>query len=169
MSWTRRDIKNAFFGAMMDGFVNLSADRPKKKTILELLDSKITKYEHVTAAGGKLTVVDCWQTTPRSNASFGTTTISDQAGIVWMMQYHGVYDSEVIPFLKEALRQSYSRKNFHGGRGPLHLAKNGMIYTNRVTYAGSDVSYDHFFGREEICDEDGHLFGWHEYHGMLMT
>jgi hypothetical protein len=146
------DLHDAFFMGMLNGY----AGNGVKGSIPEL-SAKVTTWKE-----GHYTLVDHWHTTKLSRKSFGTTTISFDANIVWKMQYWGEYKDEVIPFLKEALAYAYSKGLFIGGRGPYRFEKNGLLYVNVPIVDG----LEDFRGKETVVNEAGHVQGWHEYCGM---
>lgn len=158
-------ILPVFFAAMQNGY----AGSAPKSTIAELHGSKVIRYKQ-----GDFEVVDCYFVTSISDYSFGTTTIYYQGNAVWMMQYRGQYPKDVIPFLKQALRQTYEKSEFVGGRGPIIYFEGGTIDT-QLRYSNNVISGDwrNFLGREEIyrsCggNQGAGMQGWHEYGGLLL-
>jgi hypothetical protein len=158
MFGTIHDMFHAFFIGMLNGYTQTSI---KFETVTKLPKSKLISGE-VTGTG--ITITDCWQTTPLTRKSFGTTTLSCPEGIIWMMQYWGEYPDKVIPFLRKALYKSYSEHKFIGGRGPHYFTDGKYIYIN----IPSSNDFDNFEGGEHILDEEGNVLGWHKYHGMKM-
>ena len=150
------DLLHAFFIGMLHGYAQTSI---KPGTVTQLPKSKIVSGE---AVGTGVTVTDCWQTTPLTRQSFGTTTLSCPEGLVWMMQYWGEYTDEVISFLRKALYEAYIKYEFIGGRGPHHYTDGKYTYMN----IPSSNDFDNFHGTEQILDEKGNVLGWHKYHGM---
>lgn len=155
---------------MQDGY----AGNAKKSTITELPNSKV-----ITFKKGKWTVVDCYFVTLLSNSSFGTTIIYYDDVPVWMMQYHGEYPKEAIPFLKRALRSCYDHGKFVGGRGPTtYEERDGQGYTYHNSLPMSDFHSNephNFAGREDIVKYYRYRYGvrsrvvgWHEYSGQLL-
>ena len=155
-------ILPVFFAAMQNGY----AGGASKSIISELPGSKVIRYKQ-----GDFEVVDCYFVTPHSDFSFGTTTIYYQGNAVWMMQYRGRYPKDMISFLKQALRQTYDKSEFVGGRGPAEYAEgdnSGLVYVNKLMSA----DWRNFSGREEIWHNHGQgstLKGWHEYAGLLLV
>lgn len=168
-------ILPVFFAAMQNGY----AGGATKSTISELPSSKVIRYKH-----DDFEVVDCYFTTPHSYYSFGTTTIYYRGNAVWMMQYRGQYPKDIISFLKRALRQTYEKSEFVGGRGPKGYVEGkkgdersfydesgsgGLWYQNSVP---SNCDWRRFSGNEQVYHVDyrgTNLKGWHEYDGLLLV
>jgi len=146
----------AFFKGMLRGYAR-SELTPSK---IELLDGSKVTSSPITELG--VTVTDLWQTTPHSDTSWGTTTLSCSGRIVWMMQYWGEYRLEAIPFLRKALRSAYSEQKFVGGRGRSYFTDGEYTYLN-ITESND---FDNFNGCERVLNKNGKLLGWHKYHGM---
>ena len=141
---------------MLNGYAETKV-KPGK--IEQLNGSKITSHT-IDELG--ITLTDCWQTTPLTRKSFGTTTLSCPEGIVWMMQYWGEYPDEVIPFLRQALHSAYVARKFNGGRGPHQYCGDKYTYLNIP-----DLNdFDNFSGTEYILNKQEEIIGWHKYHGM---
>ena len=165
--YRRDEILPVFFQALMNGY----AGNAEETTIPALPGSKLIPFQL-----GPFKVFDCYHVSPKPGAdtsalySFGQTIIWHEDVPVWMMQYQGAYDEQVIPFLKRALHHAYRSNNFVGGRGSrLYQDDEKLyVYTNRVEPPND---WTHFRGREEVFSTamDGALRGWHEYQGMLLT
>ncbi|MDD2657138.1 MAG: DUF5680 domain-containing protein [Candidatus Pacebacteria bacterium] len=164
----RAEAQDVFFDGMQAGYASSS----KKGTIVELPGFKLIP----AYVCGPWKVIDGYHVTPLSPASGGTTIISYEISIaaakkdvpVWMMQYFGWYYEEVIPCLKAALRESYGKKEFRGGRGPDFWESKSPVfhYTNK-----SDVfenTFGCFRGEESIETPGGATMGVHRYQGGLM-
>ncbi|MBI2637708.1 MAG: hypothetical protein HYW88_02300 [Candidatus Sungbacteria bacterium] len=140
-----------------------AADAPKT-TIAELPKSKVLRYER-----GDWLYVDCYFSA--NGKSFGTTTIWFQGQPVWGMQYHGHWNEKnkrIIPFLKRALKSSYEKGEFLGGRGPVLFNEEelSMMYRN----SPNTKSFREFEGTEWIFEfgGDGTEF-IHNYSGMALV
>ena len=157
-----RPIEKVFFDSMLNGYVS---KRPLKTTDKGIPGSKLIKYRD-----GHWRVLDTYSTTKESGYSGGTTYIFYFATLVWMMQYWGMYPEHLTPLLKEALRTTYEKRVFYGGRGPKEYdfpKAQGLRYKNHVV----DSRFTHFHGEETIAprlEEDDINFGFHRYHGGLI-
>lgn len=151
-----RHLQVAFFNGMLRGY----AGGVTPKTLTDLNDAKLITF----TALHNIVLTDCWQTTPHSQKGFGTTTLSHQNKVVWMMQYCGEYDKKVIPFLKKALHQAYTEQVFHGGRGLPNYTDGTYTYVNVPT----KNHFDEFEGTEQIYDANHRLLGSHRYWGMKL-
>ncbi|MBI2025431.1 hypothetical protein HYT04_01430 [Candidatus Kaiserbacteria bacterium] len=158
------EMKEVFFDAMMAGYA--SATKVQKATIVELPGSKLAPpYER-----GPWLVVDPYLVTPMSSYSGGMTVILYERMPVWMMQYYGSYPAEAIPCLKAALRETYSKRQFFGGRGPTnHFSFGEFYYLNEID-DGYRNQRDHFklFAGSEWVGHRNAKVGWHMYKGGLM-
>lgn len=109
-------------------------------------------------------LTDCWGDDPDSIRPSGHLQISYWKTLMWSMWVGGgSYDIEVFPFLREVLKDTYERKQFFGGRGPLQYSEGNLLYSNK--YVGD---FSRFYGREEIhhLTKDGKKFaGSHDYWG----
>ncbi|MEK7505228.1 MAG: hypothetical protein AAB589_03025 [Patescibacteria group bacterium] len=156
MDWS--NVIKVFRKALLAGYASQESGGSNRMVINELPGSKITKYEDKELG---LVVVDHWYTTSHSDFSFGTATVSDEKGVIWMLQYRGWYTQPAIPFLKEALAHCDGVSRF-SGRGPIYFTKGKLQYFNLITFDDGDRQ---FSGREEVRSE-GHSWGWHEYNAM---
>lgn len=93
------EIKKFFFEASLAGW----AGNGKKTTLPELPMLKVYIYEK-----GRFRYVDLYYAYASGKQSFGQTTIWYDGIPVWGMQFGGYYPEDVIPFLKTALRNTYS-------------------------------------------------------------
>lgn len=154
------EMQTKFFEAMMAGYT--SAEKPMKRFLAE-----IPGYKVVTYVSGPWKVIDAWQVTPIGDGSGGTTHILYEDIPTWMMQYFGWYYAEAIPCLKAALRKSYAKKEFCGGRGPTFLETKTpkLHYMNK----SDECSFGWFHGVETIETPGGATMGIHRYQGGLMT
>ncbi len=137
-----------------------ATEKSEKSRIRELPCYKVITYRN-----GNFYLVDMWCTHPNSNKSAGTTTIWFKDQSVWIMQYSGEYTERAILVLKEALRETYERNVFVGGRGNVTFQKNRLLYDNKVT----KNFFGDFEGQEVISDEGGRVQGYHDYRGMLLV
>ena len=142
------DILAAFYEAMLAGYAG------------ELTDT-ITYTR-----GDGFKVVDEYTTLEDDWHSFGSTTVFFNDRPVWKEEYAGEYPKEVIPFLKKALRVTYERHEFVGGRGPAKFSEGGLLYVNLIEHGSKDNWWD-FSGREGIWG-DGNCLGFHKYSGLLL-
>jgi len=152
---TMEEIRELFFDAMEKGYANPKA---QKKTIAALPRSKMTLHQK-----DDLMLIDIWFTTNWSNKSFGSTIIFYKKNPVWFMCYAGEYKPEAIPFLKQVLHHSYSRKKWHGGRGVPSYHDANLHYANNQNRSG----FEDFNGKESIYKMQESL-GWHRYWGMSL-
>lgn len=112
-----------------------------------------------------LYLLDCYCFNRDSSKGAGSTTIWYKDTPVWILNYHGLYYSKAMPFLRSVLRKAYEEKRFFGGRGPLIFRKDPYLYINRPE---SDEFTD-FKGREEILNlKTKELLGWNEYRGFSL-
>jgi len=150
-------IPDIFFNAMRAGY----AGGAKAVTGSELPGSRT-----ITHQGGDWEVVDTYFVTPQGPSSGGTTVISYCGIPVWMMQYMGEYPSDALPCLKAALRSTYTKGVFVGGRGPKRFAYHELTYVNNVA---ENSTFNKFSGEEHIfVPMTGNVLGQHTYQGMLM-
>lgn len=156
-------IKKVFFSGMLKGY----AGTCQKTEIPGLPGSRFitSTYE----IGGHVFVfTDMYYVTKLSDFSYGITAISYDGDPVWCMTYGGMYPKEVIPFLKDVLKDNYERGNFNGGRGHYYCS-NPEKYPNLVYQNERSHYFDKFSGHEEIRNvRGGYLVGYHDYHGSLM-
>jgi hypothetical protein len=145
--------KKVFYEALLDGYVGECKNSTKTKD----LDG----FTIITYVSGDYKIVDRYITSSYAGLSWGVTTIFYRGGIIWVMTYCGHYSKEVIPFLKEALRRTYSSKIFRGGRGPKHIYGEKLSYFN-----GYRGNFSNFSSHEYI--EKRHSFkkmGFHNCEG----
>ncbi|MEI6238099.1 MAG: hypothetical protein WCP15_01020 [bacterium] len=172
-------ILPAFFAAMLHGYA--SSDGVVKEVAgLFHRFSKITVFNGDEHGFEGFKVVDLWEVTPFGNFSFGTIRVIYMGIPVWIMQYQGYYEKDVIPFLKLALATSYSRHEFTGGRGPtmfeveeMESPYHGLRYENHFQKVGEKTDWRKFDGEEKILRGSGmgkHAVrvGYHEYSGLLL-
>lgn len=157
----RLEVEGVFLEGMAKGYVT----DPKKGTIAELPGSKLVP----PYTRGPWTVTDTYLVTPLSSRSGGMTVVSYEGIPVWMMQYFGQYNSEVITCLQIALGTTYRERIFLNGRGPRSYYYDGYTYRNIPTLVPrSRFSKGCFEGTEEIVDAGGQCHGWHDYQGGMM-
>lgn len=156
IDWKR--IQDFYFDAHIEGYLGgaRKVDVPDKPGFRRI---------EVFGESG-LRLVDEYSKTLGSHHSAGTTTIWFDNIPIWMMSYGGWYSPEALPILKAALRLSYERKKFIGGRGPESFSKDSFSYTNLV----ESWRFENFNGRESICrSEDSFWFGTHRYSGHALV
>ena len=158
------NIELFFYEAMLAGY---AVEGTKKAKVVDMPGYKEIRYEN-----GKWLLVDRWCVNPQSDKSAGTTTIWHEGEPIWFMSYGGYYPEHYIPVLKKALRLTYEKKTFKGGRGESGGDfEAGVLYINIVEQP-SDFS--HFKGREEIIARPdatciAEVVGYHEYWGMSLV
>lgn len=145
--------QEVFFEAMLQGYANPNIS---KGTIPSILGSKIIPFEKEN-----FKVIDAYLTHPNSIRSTGVTIILYENQPIWVMHYHGRYQEEAIPFLKDVLHTAYHKAYFSGGRGINPSENNSFLYINRI----EENLFSSFRGKEEIYKHDGSLLGFHEYFG----
>lgn len=149
-----------FFKAMLEGW---SAGGPR----IQIPD--MPGYKAIPFHDGDFYLLDCYCVIPNSPKSVGATTIWFQDAPVWVMNYGGLYEEKVIPFLKTALLVAYKADQFFGGRGlhyfSMKFSAGSFTYVNNPRHN----FFSKFEGREEIFNsETGASLGWHEYWGMSL-
>ena len=116
-------------------------------------------------------VIDAYSI-PHSGKSEGFTKIRFQNFPVWSMSYGGSYPKEVIPFLKLALMENYSKKIFNGGRGPStfrHSEFPQLTYENNLSFCYNDLKGLKKHEVYEYISTPGRgSIGTHWYHGMSL-
>lgn len=158
-----KGAKEVFFKALLDGYAG--GVRRNSFKVENHGGHTIT----VTFVDGDYVVEDRWHTNPDSSASGGSTLITYQGIPVWWMTYGGRYPEALISVLKSALRQTYERKEFHGGRGPAEYKIHGYLYRNKP-----HGDFTNFRGVETIGIDPTYkrriLFttGFHSYFGMSL-
>jgi hypothetical protein len=154
-----KQIKSFFFKAMAEGW----AASGEKKTV-----SPLPGYKAITFQDENYYLIDCYCVNPSSDKSAGITTIYFQDNPVWIMNYGGCYEKQVIDFLKLALTETINKQEFIGGRGPqkfAHREFKGLMYINNPVL----FDFSEFKGREEVYDFlTGIHYGYHDYWGMSL-
>lgn len=161
---TLKEAKDAFFRANLKGW----AGGAQKVSISELPGYKVIVWEE-----SDWRFVDMYFKIPNSLESYGTTTGWFRGIPIFFMSYGGWYEKEVVPFLKQALKVSYEKGEFVGGRGPHYYTdytelterEGCLVYKNhqKRTSAGS------FDGWEEVENSrSGKRRGYHEYSGRFI-
>ena len=148
------EVMRVFFMAMQQGY----AGSASKGKIADMPGSKTIPFE-----SGDFKLLDCYFV--NGHYSAGQTIIWDKDVPVWMMSYQGWYVKDAIPFLKQALGETYSKNEFLGGRGPNCFRSGEMIYINTVEPPND---FRHFRGREEVFGRHDLSIGWHEYQGLFL-
>ena len=146
------EIQRVFFAAMMHGY---AVDGPK-----EILPDGSKHYVYKEVGWF---VEDRFWVNVGENYSWGYILISFHNQPVWVMNYWGWYHKEVIPFLKEALRDHYGRGIFLGGRGAKLYERDGFTYKNLPTASGFMV-----FAGHEVIMSSCSTYGVHRYQGGLL-
>ena len=149
------DVRDFFFKAMMKGWIGDDADAQ---------GFDVQGNKTFTFRDGNLCLVDSYFTTLLGPGSAGTTTIRFRDNPVWFMQYGGWYEGEAAECVKAALRETYGKCKFVGGRGPIVRLDGPLLYVNWPNR--NDFSF--FSGREQVFGPNDKVFGWHEYWGMSL-
>lgn len=149
-------IQSFFFKAMTEGW----ASGGQKIKIPDM-----PGYKGIPFRDGDFYLLDRYCVSPYSSSSAGTTTIWFKDVPVWVMNYGGYYQERAIPLLMTALRSTYGKANFVGGRGPRVFRSGVMVYVNHPRLNG----FVKFEGREEVfVAETSEPLGFHEYWGMSL-
>lgn len=151
-----KKLKAFFFRAMLGGWTTSGRKQTSKE---------FPGYKVATFSEGRLRLVDSWCVRPKSDMSYGFTTIWENDTPVWVMHYGGCYPKEVIHVVKAALAKAYSDKHFFGGRGPIAFRMDGFEYNNDL----NDSAFEDFSGREYIS-VPGKIseIGSHSFFGGLL-
>ncbi|MCX6716444.1 MAG: hypothetical protein NTV72_00785 [Candidatus Taylorbacteria bacterium] len=172
-------IMPAFFAAMLHGYASSDGEVKEVAGLFHRF-SKITVFNGDEHGFEGFKVIDLWEATPFCDFSFGTTRVIYKGTPVWIMQYQGYYEKDVIPFLKLALATSYSKSEFTGGRGPMffEVGENdspyfGLRYVNHFQTVGQVQDWKKFDGEEEILRKSSTggpvvRAGYHKYSGLLL-
>lgn len=155
----KQEVLEAFFQAIIAGYAGGKKNQ-EKELLEELLDCKMTRFEQ-----GRYQVTDMWRTLPNSDYSFGETVVYRDIIPIWVMSYQGWYDGEVIPFLKEALRNAYEQRQFVGGRGPEKYETGDLMYVNSYRDNRGDWRR---FSESEMILRGTKVMGYHHYQGILL-
>lgn len=128
----------------------------------------------ISYARGTFLYLDTYYTAPGSQRSSGMTVVMYRDTPVWTMLYGGWYPDELIPFLKESLRQyNPSSGVFTGCRGPLIFVGEEYRYENYPRQG----TFGNFEGEEYILQADApsirtsgkkFVLGSHWYKGMSL-
>ena len=162
-------IEKVFFMAMNEGWAN---GKILTKKIPSLPGYKgipfITKCK-------QFKVLDAFTKVHTNGISSGFTTIWYVTMFkeipVWTMSYGGSYPKEVIPFLKLALMENYSKNIFNGGRGLpefVHKKYPKLTYNNCDEELCGFSHFSEFKGYECISDEYDEYVGHHHYQGISL-
>ena len=156
---TLQDIEDVFWESMEVGWASGKAQGETNPLL--------PGFKCIPFQLGKFYVLDAYSI-PLNDKSVGFTNIWFDDVLVWAMNYSGGYSKEVIPFLKQAIQNTISSREFIGGRGPESFVSktySTLVYRNEFT--GNFVK---FSGREYVHhDKNGHSFvGMHEYSGMVL-
>lgn len=122
----------------------------EKKTEIEF-PGRVT-YSHIRA-DGKFLYVDQYNAPELSSGGTTTMYVAYKNGMwlpFWMMFYDGWEasgDKKVIAFLKKALVDAYTRKEFCGGRGPKEFY--GCEYGS--THRSVNINIKTLFGPDNFC------------------
>lgn len=159
---SKLEIEQFFLRAMAESWANNAV----AKKIVEM-----PGYKALSFSEGGFYLLDSYCADERDVRSDGTTTIWFHNRPIWIMQYGGFHQREVISFLKSALMKSYKYyQSFCGGRGPYYYKEGDLLYINRPI----SNDFGNFAGQEEIIDigkseqaEYPKRLGYYEYHGKL--
>lgn len=116
-------VQQFFFKAMVEGW---ATNTPKIKV------ADMPGYKAIYFKDGNYSLMDRYCVTPLSNKSAGTTTIWFNDIPVWVMNYGGYYEEEVIDFLKRMLGKTYQASEFIGGRGPWTYVQEDFAYRTHI-------------------------------------
>ncbi len=168
-----KDVENFFFGAQNK--VGWPSDSPDIKPHPLIKDWKVVTYqeEYIDPLHG-LYFTDEW------GEKGGRTIISLQYFAthytetlpLWVMSYQGEkYSPSVLPIVRSALSNAYSRKFFFGGRGSreFRMTEGGLelVYCNDYSPSGT---FGGFSGNEwvEDCGARRNV-GGHSYRGGFLV
>jgi hypothetical protein len=154
-----QEVQNFFFEAALATWVGDG----KESTISELPASRVLVYER-----NLFRYVDSYYVSPAAELDFfGETVIWFRNSPVWGMNYGGFYPDNLNPFLKDALRETYERHEFQGGRGPREYSYSDedstLVYTNNPS-----PNYFTSFCGEEYIHDSGTMVGVLQYHGRSL-
>ncbi len=172
---TLREVMDCFFEGALAGY----AGGGKYELSQDILGGKVFSFPT-----GKLVYIDTFVSNgPQSG---GMTVISlhiptvhlSRNGLLylplWMMQYEGeelTGDKAAIELVKAALRETYKKHLFFGGRGlPTFLSKTAsrMCYYNNVD--DNTTAFSRFSGREAVVQSPpGDELFYHNYSGKLLV
>lgn len=111
---------------------------------------------------------DRWGQNQDTGVPSGHLCITHSGITVWCMYVGGGhYDPDVLPYLRQVLKETYQGELFFGGRGYRELREGRLLYTNQFT-----GDFSQFSGQEKIeyMDRDGRKTqsGFHHYFGGIM-
>jgi len=161
---TNSEIEAFFLKAMRSGYAGGGVG--KTMTPPDVRPST----KEIRFVDGDWLLIDEWNVNRDTNKSTGVTRIWHDGTLVWFMSYGGYYPDELIRPLKKALRLTYEKGVFKGGRGEtVGDFEAGVFYVNTVEHG----DFSHFKGREEIVVRGpescvGQTAGYHEYWGMSL-
>jgi hypothetical protein len=161
--WGIENIPTAFYNAMKKGYASGNNGVP----VPGLANARIIRFQE-----SNLSVIDQWQT-GQDGWGFGTISIEAGNRPVWMLQWHGRLDEEVVLFHRHALNVQYQHDNiptglpgyFRGCRGPAFFQRGIFTYTNHVDRLSS---FSELSGLEHITDNTGYIRGFNEYNARLL-
>lgn len=153
-------VEQLFFEAMKSGW----ATPAPKVTIPDLPGSKSIPFRR-----DDFTLIDYYFVAPGSDSSYGSTIIWVANRPVWVMHYGGWYKKEAIPFLKAALRETYSQNLFIGGRGPKEYQEKDTPFLYRNHTMDFTSYFTDFHGSEDVVNtKTNKIVGVHRFFGGLM-
>jgi hypothetical protein len=151
------EIQEAFFRAMVESSWASGAEA--------LPSSERPRYKMVLWRNHPWLVVDEWCVGPNGLYSAGSVTVFYHSWPVWVMSFHGCYEKEAIPFLRQALMEAYEQRNFQYGRARPGYCTGPLIYSHRQ----SSGEFSRFRCQERITDTDQRRkLGYHVVQGMLL-
>ncbi len=147
-----------FFRAMLQGYIS---DNPRHN------DFPYHGWKAVEYREGSFFFTQMWHSNDEGESG-GVTTIYYEHQIIWEMYFQGWYAREVIPHLKLALWQAYTKGLFNGARGPNSFVKNNYTYINEPNLRFNEIT--RFMGSEKILTVGKQkLMGTHWYRGGWMS
>lgn len=155
-----RQIESFYFEAMLECMKHWS-----KPT-----EGPLPGFVHVKFTKGPLSFIDYWTKDEGATKVSGNIYIiyktPEETYPIWYMSYSGKYPPEVFDVLREALYESYIRKEFNGGRGHPSMISGTYEYWNLTTVN----SFILFEGVEKIIKRipDKIVVGQHEYSGGML-
>lgn len=152
---TTEELQSFYFEAMLAGYAG-DAKPPED-------GQGFKSFGHIR---GSLALSDRWN--DKGGSIIINEAINRQVCTRWAMFYRGVYDKDVIPFLKAVLASTYREGVWVGGRGhgSYEEPDKPLLYIN-----SQSGDFEFFSGREQIIStaagSDPEM-GWHDYHGGLV-
>ena len=151
------EIEDVFFRAMVERSWASGADHLNTGTK--------PRFKQIPWHHGPWLVIDEWCVGPNGLLSAGSVTIFFRNWPVWVMSFHGRYEAEAIPFLRQALMEAYEQRRFEFGRARPGYVTGPMIYTHKR----HEGDFSQFSCQERVVNVDRDLdLGFHIVQGMLL-